>query len=135
MAGNHISMADNAMMMIHPAQGLVMGNAEEMRKVADMMEKLDGTISGTYAKRTKKDEEEIKALMSAETWMNAQDALDNGFVDEITGALELAACFDLSKFKYRNAPEKVQAPKGDNRFDLARLNLAAQRIKTASGQK
>jgi len=128
MAGDEIHMADNALMMIHNAWGLSMGYAEDMRKTADILDKFDGTIVATYQKRTKLDESKIKELMASETWMNAQEAVDYGFADDVTDALEIAAHFDLSKFKYRNIPERMVPPAGDLRVKLARMSLAARRI-------
>jgi hypothetical protein len=66
--------------------------------------------------------------------MTAQEALDGHFIDHITETLELAAYFDLSKFKYRKAPERAAAP-SDRRSKLARMSLMTQRIRIASNPK
>jgi len=134
MAGDEIYIADNAMMMIHNAWGFVMGYASDMRKAADMLDKVDGSIVTTYMKRTKLDEQKIKDLMVAETWMNSKEALENGFVDEITDALEVAAYFDLSKFKYRNVPKRAPA-KDERRNKLAHMSLVSQKLRIASNPR
>lgn len=131
MAGDEIHIADNAMMMIHNAWGVVMGFADDMRKAADMLEKVDASIATTYQKRTGLDIAKIKELMQAETWMNSKEALEYGFVDDITDALEVAACFDLSKFKYRNTPKQL-AQCNASRDKLAHMNLVSQKIRIAS---
>jgi ATP-dependent Clp protease, protease subunit len=135
MAGDEIHIADNAMMMIHPAWGLAIGNSEEMRKTADMLDKVDASIVATYVKRTGMEEEKVKALMADETWMTAREALDYGFVDDITDALEIAAHFDMDRFKYKKAPEKLKGPPKDISYRLAEMNLHCQKIRSASAHK
>jgi len=133
MAGDEIRMADNALMMIHDAWGFAMGTADDMRKTANTMDKVNGTIISTYAKRTSREEAEIVDMMHAETWMTAKEAKENGFIDEITDAMEMAAHFDLDKFKYRNTPKNDF--KIDHRGRLAHMSLSAQKIRIASNPK
>ncbi len=135
MAGDEIRMADNALMMIHPAWGFAMGNSEDMRKTADMLDKVDASITTTYVKRTKKDERVIRDMMLPETWMSAKEALDNGFIDSISDAAELAASFDLSKFGYRNAPKRALPPAGNYRVELTKMKLETINIKAARSRK
>lgn len=110
MSGDEIYMAGNATMMIHKAWGLTIGNSEDMQAMAEILAKLDGTLTGTYAKRTGQDWAKISAMMADETWMNAQEALDMGFVDQITEELKLAAHFDLDKFKFKKNPPADRMP-------------------------
>lgn len=102
MAGDQIRMADNAMMMIHDPWMVAAGGADDFRAQADLMDTMKGNLVSTYANRTKLDEETIGSLMSAETWMTADEAKQNGFIDDVTEELQMAARFDLSRFK--NAP-------------------------------
>lgn len=104
MAGDEINMAGNAFMMIHRAWGITVGNSQDMAEMSETLEKLDGTLAGTYTKRTGLGWDKVSELMAAETWMNAQEALDYGFVDMVTEEIQLAAHFDLNKFKYRHNP-------------------------------
>ncbi len=92
MAGRKISIAENAMVMIHRAWSVAMGNAEDMRKTADLLEKVDGTIVDTYASRTKRSKDDLRTWMAAETWMTAQEAVDRGFADAIGQRLNVKAC-------------------------------------------
>lgn len=142
MAGDEIRIAENGMMMVHNASAFAIGDAEAMRKTADMLDKTNSTIISTYAKRTGLDEEKVTDLMNAETWMTAKEALDYGFVDSITDAVEMAAHFDLEKFKYRNMPknaaptkDKEQSDPSEMRVKLASMRLKSQKIKGASTQK
>lgn len=135
MAGDEIRMADNALMMVHDAWGFAVGNADDMRKTADVMDKINGTIINTYVKRTSQEESKIIDMMKAETWMSAKEAKGNGFIDTITDALEMAAHFDLSKFKYRNTPPINIGADENLRVRLARMNLSAQKHRIASNPK
>lgn len=105
MAGDKITMPANAFMMVHnPLANPGMANAEEMREYADFLDKIGTSLVGTYVARTGKSEDEIKALLSAETYMTAEEALANGFIDEVTPVLEVTAKFDVE-----NLPENVRA--------------------------
>jgi len=110
MAGDEIYMAENAFLMVHNAWGICVGNALDMRDMIEVLGKIDGSLVGTYARRTGRDEQLIADLMAAETWMNSQEALEHGFVDRVTEELKLAAHFDLSKFKYKKDPFAAREP-------------------------
>ncbi len=76
-------MAENAFFMFHEAWSFVIGNASNMRDEADLLDKIDGVLAKTYAKKTGKEVNEIKDLMSAETWLTAEEALEMGMIDSI----------------------------------------------------
>lgn len=84
MAGDTVRIADNGFMMIHRAMGFAMGNTKEMTKLAATLEKLDGSIAATYAKKTGREASEHLNQMDVETWFDAKDAKEAGLVDEIT---------------------------------------------------
>lgn len=105
MAGDHISMAENALMMIHNPWGGAIGDADELRKTADVMDKTKQSILSAYVRKTGKPAEEISAMMDAESWFTAEEALEQGFVDEVTDQLEIAASFDPTKFT--NIPDNI----------------------------
>ncbi|MBO6775863.1 MAG: Clp protease ClpP [Marinibacterium sp.] len=118
MAGDEIVMPENAFLMIHDPSGLVMGTAADMREMAETMDKIAGSMIRGYAGRSGRSEDEIAALMTAETWFDAQDALAAGFATRIAEPVRIAASFDIGRF--RNAPpslieavaETVGAPDG-----------------------
>jgi ATP-dependent protease ClpP protease subunit len=105
MAGDEIVMPENAFLMIHDPSGLVMGTAADMREMADTMDKIAGSMIRGYAARSGRSEEEIAALMTAETWFDAQDALAAGFATRMAEPVRIAASFDIGRF--RNAPPEV----------------------------
>lgn len=103
MAGDEIVMSKGAMFMIHKAWTGMWGNAEDLRKEADLLDKIDGTLAETYADKTGKDIAAITEWMAAETWFTAQEALDAGFATSIAEAEAKALAWDLSA--YSNAPK------------------------------
>ena len=113
LAGDEIHMAENAFFMFHEAWSFVIGNASNMRDEADLLDKIDGVLAKTYAKKTGKEVNEIKDLMSAETWLTAEEALEMGMIDSIEedekDEKAKANLFDLSVFA--NVPDKLKGEK------------------------
>ena len=91
MAGNKIRMAENALMMIHSPYTYAMGTADELRKIADVVELYESGTVDVYAARTGVDREKIVEWVSDETWFDAKEAVDHGFADEIGQPLTVAA--------------------------------------------
>lgn len=85
-AGDTIQMAGGSMMMIHQAYGMVLGNAADMRKTAEALDKMTSSIAGIYSARSGKDASHWLALMEAETWFGDQEAVAAGLADAVTGA-------------------------------------------------
>jgi ATP-dependent Clp endopeptidase proteolytic subunit ClpP len=111
MAGDEIVMPENAFLMIHDPSGLVMGTAEDMRSTAEALDKVKGSLIQGYAAKSGKSDDEIATLMAAETWLDAKDALDIGFIDRIAEPVKLAASFDVARF--RNAPPELAEAAGE----------------------
>lgn len=104
LAGEKVVMASNALFMIHNPMSSAQGYASDMRKMADVLDKIRESIVTVYNQHTNQPHEEIIAAMDAETWYTAQEAKDAGFVDELVGAAPVTAHFDLSSFGFRHAP-------------------------------
>ena len=119
LATDEVVMAENAFLMIHEPWSMVAGYAEDMRKEANLLDKVGGTIVNTYMNKTGKDEAEIKGLMADETWMTAEEALEMGFIDRIDEEAQnekaKATIFDLSIFA--NVPDQL---KGEQKPPTAR---------------
>lgn len=107
LTGDTIEMADNAFYMIHKPWGIALGNADEMRAEADLLDKIEGTAVTAYSRKSGMDADEIARLLAAETWYSAEEAREAGFIDKISGASDdeesRSSRFDLSVFA--NAPE------------------------------
>jgi ATP-dependent protease ClpP protease subunit len=82
-AATRIVMTEQATMMVHEAHAVVGGKASELRKLADLLESETANLVAIYAKRAKRDPAEIAALLEAETWMTAEEAVAAGFADEV----------------------------------------------------
>jgi ATP-dependent Clp protease protease subunit len=83
MACNKVSIVPHGRMMIHDASSGFAGNAEQMRKQADLLDGISADIANIYSARTGKEVAKIRAMMKNETWMNAEATVENGFADEI----------------------------------------------------
>lgn len=103
MAADKIIMPSNAMMMIHDPSGLAWGNAQEMQKMIERLEKIKEGAVTAYEGKTGLSRDEISEMMTEETWLTADEAVEKGFADEVEGAVQMAACFDI-KGKFKNAP-------------------------------
>jgi ATP-dependent Clp protease protease subunit len=111
-----VFMPSNAMMMYHNPSAVVWGNANEMRKMADDLDKVRESMLVIYRDKTGMTDEEIIAILDAETWMTAEEAVDYGFADELEEEKKVAASInntilifngietDMSKFIH---PESI----------------------------
>lgn len=99
MAGDSVLMPANAIMMIHDPSGVVMGGAEDMRKMAEALEKIKTSLITAYRDKCGLPDQDIADLMADETWMSAHEAVEWGFADEVTDEVRIAAHFDMKDFK------------------------------------
>lgn len=105
MVGDEVLIAENAMIMIHNPMDGTFGDAAELRKAADTLDKMKEQLVGIYAARTGLSPDELWPMLDAETWLNAEEALAAGFVTGISVAMRMAACLDVSKFGFRKVPD------------------------------
>lgn len=82
-ACGHLAISPAATMMIHRAYTMVDGNKNDLGQTANTLSKIDQTICGVYQVKTGKSADEILDLMDKETWMTADEAVKEGFADEI----------------------------------------------------
>lgn len=110
---DRVVMASGSMFMIHKAWTISWGNANDLRKEGDLLEKIDGTLAETYASKTGKELAQISGWMTDETWFTAAEAKEHGFADEVTAAkAKASAQWDLSA--YANAPKDPWQGPQDN---------------------
>lgn len=110
MAGDPVRISDNGILMVHDAWTIAMGNARDMRKAADTLDKFrDSNIVPTYQWHSPLSAEEIAALMAAETWMDADEAIEKGFATEKVEGLMAAASLDPRGLSKLTVPEKYRA--------------------------
>lgn len=109
MAGNEVIMPENAMMMIHKPWGIQGGDAEDMRKYADLLDKVENTLIPAYANKTGKTPEELAEMLSAETWLNGKECVEQGFADKLAEPLVAMASIKSRKLEdYENMPKAMK---------------------------
>lgn len=132
MVGSPIKMAENALMMIHDPNGICMGDAGDMRDLADMLDKVKGCLVGAYTKKTGKSAEDIAAMMAEETWLNATEAKEQGFIDETTDSLKIAANFDRLKMTGKLEERQNEIDATPNNDKSVQMNTAEATPPTAA---
>lgn len=83
MAANTVNMCDNCLFLIHEVSGWNGGTADQLRKEADAVEKMNYVLAKIYEQETNMTYTAIRALMKEDRWMDAQEALSKGFVDSL----------------------------------------------------
>lgn len=115
LAGDTVEMAENAMFMIHEPWGFAIGRSDDMRRMAEMLDKVKDTLLTAYERNSNLDRDKLSEMLAAETWMTAAEAKAAGFVDTV---LSLAPSEDEQPDdakararavldKFRRAPEGV----------------------------
>lgn len=122
MGGAKIQMANNALMMIHLPAVMLFGYYEEpeIDKIKNGLSTIKESIITTYKSRPLKEGINVDEMMTSETWFTAQEALDAGFIDEITGEAEISVDNSARKI-FVNSLE----------YDTSRFN--AEKFKKAIG--
>lgn len=111
MAGDKIIIPTNAQMMIHKPSSCAWGNADEMRKEADILDGCQKVILTTYMEHAKEGvtEEQINDLINAETWKNGEEWQEY-FDIEVSESSQAAAAASDFYDKYNNLPENIAKP-------------------------
>jgi ATP-dependent protease ClpP protease subunit len=109
MAGTTVRMADNALLMVHNPWTMAVGNAATLRTSADQLDTVRDTIVATYQWHSPLAVDELRALMDAETWMPADQALEKGFVTAVEQGLAAAASIDPRAIAALTIPEQYRA--------------------------
>lgn len=126
LACDAVEIVEGGFYMIHQAWTLALGNADDMRTTATLLDKIDGVLVEGYAKKSGKSADEIIAWMKAETWFTAQEAVDAGFANSVTPigtAKAQASTFNVAA--YANAP-KALTEKTPLIDDAARIRSLAR---------
>jgi ATP-dependent protease ClpP protease subunit len=131
MAGDTIKMGEATQMMIHSSHGIVIGNQEDMREFADLLDQMDKSVAVVYASRSGKTEDEVLEMMRAETWMTGKDAVAQGFADVMVPAEKKKAKAGQTttislKGKDFNAQaaRELMAATGNRQFSVVRLSAS-----------
>ena len=110
LGADEVRMADNAMFMIHEPWTVVSGDSDKLQKKAGVLDALAENIVNIYARKTGAEADTIRQWMRDETWINADEALEAGFIDQIETPLKIAAMIRphdvVSRFK--NCPAEMR---------------------------
>ena len=101
-----VVMEEGSLVMIHdPWVSGMDGNADDLRKEADVLDSMKQTLMGFYRSKFDRTEEEISAMMSEETWWNGKEAIERGFkCDVVASDAKLCACV----CGFKNVPEEAK---------------------------
>jgi ATP-dependent protease ClpP protease subunit len=124
MAGNPVLIARQAQVMVHDGFGMSIGNAKDMREMAELLDKTSNNIASIYSDHTGRTQDYWRAVMQAETWYSGQEAIDAGladrFIDSGAGRSVQPASdtWDMSVFRGdRGKPHPSQASVPPPRWD------------------
>lgn len=126
MAGARIRMAENASLMIHDPWTFAMGDADELRKTAEVLDGMKDNLVTTYERRTSIARDELADLMAEETWFSAAEAQERGFIDEITAGQEAEASGKVPRLTQAQARRFRHPPKNLIEHKRRVLSIAAK---------
>lgn len=110
MKADTISMPKNSMLMVHNPWTFTMGNAAELRKEADDLDRIGKASTQDYLEKAgdKLSEEKLKELLDAETWLSADEAFQYGLCDVVLEENNTAASISEDLFaEYKNVPKQL----------------------------
>lgn len=108
MSADHIVMPENALLMIHNPWTVAIGNAEELRKNADLLDKIKQTLLSAYGRSALTDDE-ISEMMDAETWLTGEEAVEMGLADELEQEVAMAACAKFGQLaQFTKTPDQIK---------------------------
>lgn len=131
MAGDTITMRSGSMMMVHMPWTLSQGNAEEMRRTADTLEKTGDSIVDIYSERTGISSDDIRNIMNDETWLSAEEAVEQGWatkLDKKEAVMNSVPKEILGRFS--NVPKNVLARVEKKTLSQDRLDLIEREKQT-----
>lgn len=112
MVGAETIMAESALMMVHKPWDSSIGNADDLRRDAQKLDRVEAQLIGIYAKRTGLPERELSAMLAAETWLTPDEALAKGFVTSIAAPLKIAAMANATGYGFRHLPDRLKREEG-----------------------
>ena len=145
MAGDQVIMPRNAMLMIHDPYVDEGGNAREHRQMADALDVVRESMIAAYQRKSELSHDELVALLEAETWMTAEQAVSRGFADQIEASQAVTAAqlrpgvlavngLEMDLTHYRAVPERWGAePRRDDAAAASLTKRDAERALVAAG--
>lgn len=109
LGADELQISESAFFMIHNPWSMAMGEADDMRKQADTLDKIKETILSIYEKNSNLDRERITAMMDEETWLTGSEAVEYGFADQLTEGVKVAAMATTNIInEFKNIPKGLK---------------------------
>ena len=121
MAGNKVYMPKTSLMMIHNCWTYAMGNAEELRKTAEDMDKIASAYKEAYLAKIKIDEDKLNKLLEDETYLTAKECIEMGFADEIIENKEDNAVNQYGNMSILKLVNKVKENEKQNKETINKI--------------
>lgn len=122
--GETVTMAEGSMLMIHDPWTVAVGNRNDMMRAAELLDKVTVSIQDSYARKSGKDADEVRAAMLAETWYTVDEAIEFGLADA-KAASPAKAWAVPAVFGYKHCPKVDSA--APEPVDLSAASIAAMR--------
>jgi ATP-dependent protease ClpP protease subunit len=132
MAGSTVRIAENALLMIHAPWSMAIGNSAELRGQADLLDKFAQSMTSSYVRKSGKSADDVMALLTdgVDHWYSAAEALEAGFVDEITEPMAISASARIAPNRFKSLPAAAAAFLASKEQSMPDLNPAANPIAT-----
>ena len=131
LACDEVKVYDNGIFMIHNAQGIVMGDHNDMREAADLQERMSEMLAKMYVKKTGMDIAEVRELMDNDTYLFGQEIVDMKFADAIIVTdkeKDKLSAIIVSKLKMEKAGKAME----EEKLSIADLRQCAGNCAMAS---
>ena len=130
MASDTITMPEDAFLMIHNPWTMAVGDSEEMRSAADMLDQIQETLLNIYERRTGSERVDLAEMMSSETWLNSEMALEKNFIDSISEKVDVAAKAKGFDRYFKSMPVDSAAPQVE---DIQNIKDFERHLRDAGG--
>ncbi len=135
LAGDSVIMGEGAMFMIHKPWTIAYGNSNDFDETSRRLLEVEDQLVNIYLRRSSLTREEVKSMLKAETWMDAQEAKKHGFVDELQEDEFPIAASTLDKVWIAKAPKRLASSlEGDVRKEADALQAKIDKILKGSGK-
>jgi len=137
MAGDEVIIPKNAMLMVHNPWTYTMGNAKELRKQADDLDKITASMKQSYLAKAgdKLSDEKLVELLDAETWLSADEAVEYGLADTIAPENRMAASIRIEEpGQFKNLPKNLMEQRKQPQEQPKEKSLLAKKLFILKGE-
>lgn len=139
MAGTEVLMAPTALMMIHNPATIAMGDHDDMKKAISMLDEVKESIINAYEIKTSLSRDKLSKLMDAETWMNANKAVELGFADGVLEDEKAVAEIPAYAFSRKTVQaalmNKISAKVGAEKQEMKPVDILPEQVEEPAEEK